>query len=80
MSKWMDLTWKAVCNKCSIDIYELATGEAVWLCKICSESREVLKKTNMWTHLAAGDHSEPASRPGRPLFGSLPSRLAINSK
>lgn len=41
--------WQAVCNKCCIDTYELNTGEDVWLCKICSESREVLKKTNMWT-------------------------------
>lgn len=42
---------QAVCSKCSIDSYELNTGEAIWLCKICSESREVLKKTNQWTLL-----------------------------
>ena len=42
---------QAVCGKCCIDTYELETNEAIWLCKICSESREVLKKTNMWTQL-----------------------------
>lgn len=40
----------AVCNKCCIDTYEIDTNDVIWLCKICSESREVLKKTNMWTH------------------------------
>jgi hypothetical protein len=43
----------AVCNKCCIDTYELNTGEDIWLCKICSESREVAKKTNVWTQLCS---------------------------
>lgn len=50
----------AVCSKCSIDTIELGTEGIVWLCKICSESREVLKKTNMWTQMCGAQ--VPASQ------------------
>lgn len=38
---------KAVCSKCGVDTYTLGR-DPVWLCKICSETREMWKKSGAW--------------------------------
>ena len=46
---------KNVCSKCSVDISIMSTSQSSqadrmphWLCKICSESREVWKRSGAW--------------------------------
>ncbi|XP_074601569.1 rab effector Noc2-like [Brevipalpus obovatus] len=38
---------KAVCGKCGLDTATPA-NESIWLCKICSETREIWKKSGAW--------------------------------
>ncbi|XP_064612197.1 rabphilin-3A-like isoform X2 [Liolophura sinensis] len=38
---------KAVCTKCGVDTYNVSR-QPLWLCKICSESREVWKRSGAW--------------------------------
>lgn len=38
---------KAVCSKCSVDTYS-SSKEQIWLCMICSEIREMWKKSGAW--------------------------------
>ncbi|RWS09789.1 Rab effector Noc2-like protein, partial [Dinothrombium tinctorium] len=38
---------KAVCSKCGVDTFT-SDKEPIWLCKICSESRELWKKSGAW--------------------------------
>ncbi|KAK3919022.1 Rab effector Noc2 [Frankliniella fusca] len=39
---------KFVCSKCSIETCSSSTKEQIWLCKICSETREMWKKSGAW--------------------------------
>ncbi|XP_054166639.1 rab effector Noc2-like [Oppia nitens] len=38
---------KSVCNKCGVDTLT-ADNEPLWLCKLCSETRELWKKSGAW--------------------------------
>ncbi|KAI2804861.1 hypothetical protein RDWZM_008134 [Blomia tropicalis] len=38
---------KLVCTKCGVDTINKKNG-TIWFCKICSETREVLKKSGCW--------------------------------
>ena len=38
---------KSVCSKCGVDTFT-PIGEPIWLCKICSETREIWKKSGAW--------------------------------
>ncbi|KAH9390071.1 Doc2bp, partial [Tyrophagus putrescentiae] len=40
---------KLVCSKCGVDTHT-TKNETVWYCKICSESREIVKKSGSWFH------------------------------
>lgn len=39
---------KNVCCSCSIDAESISTYKAIWLCKICAEYKEFLKKSGGW--------------------------------
>lgn len=49
---------KAVCSKCSVDTYG-AQKEQIWLCKICSETREMWKKSGAWFYRGLPNYVVP---------------------
>ncbi|KAE8741629.1 hypothetical protein FOCC_FOCC012831 [Frankliniella occidentalis] len=50
---------KFVCSKCSIETCSSSSSkEQIWLCKICSETREMWKKSGAWFFKAAGGETE----------------------
>ncbi|XP_054920348.1 rabphilin-3A isoform X2 [Dermacentor andersoni] len=49
---------KAVCSKCSVDTYG-AQKEQIWLCKICSETREMWKKSGAWFYRGLPNYIAP---------------------
>lgn len=49
---------KAVCSKCSVDTFS-AQREQIWLCKICSETREMWKKSGAWFYRALPNYVVP---------------------
>uniref|UniRef100_A0A1I8AG77 RabBD domain-containing protein n=1 Tax=Steinernema glaseri TaxID=37863 RepID=A0A1I8AG77_9BILA len=57
---------KYVCQKnCGIDTYDHRRKETVFLCKICSEYREVMwKKSGAWFYREMPDYVRPASENG----------------
>nr|XP_021491202.1 rab effector Noc2 isoform X2 [Meriones unguiculatus] len=65
---------KKVCTKCGI---EASPGQKrpLWLCKICSEQREVWKKSGAWFYKGLPKYILPLKTPGRaddPHFRPLP--------
>ncbi|XP_007245343.3 double C2-like domain-containing protein beta isoform X1 [Astyanax mexicanus] len=63
---------KKVCTKCGIEM-ACSQKRAQWLCKICSEQREVWKRSGAWFYKALPKHIRPVSDPlshiRRPLLG-----------
>ncbi|KAH8039039.1 hypothetical protein HPB51_004964 [Rhipicephalus microplus] len=49
---------RAVCSKCSVDTYG-AQKEQIWLCKICSETREMWKKSGAWFYRGLPNYVVP---------------------
>ena len=39
---------RAVCTKCGVESTAAGGKETVWLCKLCSETREMWKKSGAW--------------------------------
>ncbi|XP_073091152.1 rab effector Noc2 isoform X3 [Manis javanica] len=65
---------KKVCTKCGI---EASAGQKrpLWLCKICSEQREVWKRSGAWFYKGLPKYILPLKTPGRaddPHFRPLP--------
>ncbi|KAL1778486.1 rab effector Noc2 isoform X1 [Sigmodon hispidus] len=65
---------KKVCTKCGI---EASPGQKrpLWLCKICSEQREVWKRSGAWFYKGLPKYILPQKTPGRaddPHFRPLP--------
>ncbi|XP_040857321.1 rab effector Noc2 isoform X1 [Ochotona curzoniae] len=65
---------KKVCTKCGI---EASPGQKrpLWLCKICSEQREVWKRSGAWFYKGLPKYILPLKTPGRaddPHFRPLP--------
>lgn len=52
---------KAVCSKCSVDTFS-AQREQIWLCKICSETREMWKKSGAWFYRALPNYVVPEKK------------------
>ncbi|KAK3737476.1 hypothetical protein QZH41_008354, partial [Actinostola sp. cb2023] len=42
-----DICEKNVCDKCGVDTHN-SSGQPIWLCMLCSEQRELWKKTGAW--------------------------------
>ncbi|XP_072530703.1 double C2-like domain-containing protein beta isoform X1 [Salminus brasiliensis] len=53
---------KKVCTKCGIEM-ACSQKRAQWLCKICSEQREVWKRSGAWFYKALPKHVRPVSDP-----------------
>ncbi|KAI1293691.1 Rabphilin-3A [Halotydeus destructor] len=73
---------KAVCSKCGVDTITM-DSETVWLCKICSETREMWKKSGAWflgslPTYTLTSHSRPSSRNRSPSLTSS-SLTSLNS-
>ncbi|KAK4293250.1 hypothetical protein Pmani_034040, partial [Petrolisthes manimaculis] len=49
---------KRVCSKCGIDT-TTPTGEKLWLCKICAETREMWKRSGAWFFRGIPKHVLP---------------------
>uniref|UniRef100_A0A2K5RSC9 Rab effector Noc2 n=1 Tax=Cebus imitator TaxID=2715852 RepID=A0A2K5RSC9_CEBIM len=69
---------KKVCTKCGI---EASPGQKrpLWLCKICSEQREVWKRSGAWFYKGLPKYILPLKTPGRaddPHLRPLPVELA----
>ncbi|XP_073653357.1 rab effector Noc2 isoform X1 [Tursiops truncatus] len=69
---------KKVCTKCGI---EASPGQKrpLWLCKICSEQREVWKRSGAWFYRGIPKYILPLKTPGqadRPHFRPLPTEPA----
>lgn len=73
----------AVCVKCGIDTYN-SNKQPLWLCKICSENREVWKRSGAWffkgipkyvlPEKKTGTSKYTGSRVGQDVRGSVKSR------
>ncbi|XP_063696197.1 rabphilin-3A isoform X2 [Culicoides brevitarsis] len=61
VSKFLcDICKKPVCSKCCIDLNTRSlTKRVVWLCKICSETRELWKKTGAWFYKGIPSYEVP---------------------
>ncbi|KAJ6636318.1 Double C2-like domain-containing protein beta [Pseudolycoriella hygida] len=55
---------KPVCSKCSIELHSRETTGTrdIWLCKICSETREMWKKTGAWFFKGIPKYEIPQQR------------------
>uniref|UniRef100_A0AAR2K9B1 Double C2-like domains, beta n=1 Tax=Pygocentrus nattereri TaxID=42514 RepID=A0AAR2K9B1_PYGNA len=53
---------KKVCTKCGIEA-ACSQKKAQWLCKICSEQREVWKRSGAWFYKALPKHVRPVKDP-----------------
>ncbi|XP_054280188.1 rabphilin-3A isoform X2 [Macrosteles quadrilineatus] len=63
---------KMVCQKCGVESYSGSRKEVVWRCKICSETREMWKKSGAWFFKAIPKHVLPVKKPpeNKFLYGS----------
>lgn len=52
---------KAVCSKCSVDAFGVQR-EQIWLCKICSETREMWKKSGAWFYRGMPNYIPPEKK------------------
>ncbi|KAL1453671.1 hypothetical protein WDU94_009991, partial [Cyamophila willieti] len=63
---------KSVCMKCGIETVSAIRQENIWLCKICSETREMWKKTNAWFFKGLPKYTIPKK--------TQPEKLAFNRR
>lgn len=61
---------KSVCPKCSLDIsiryHTTEKSKEIWLCRICSETREMWKKTGAWFFKGLPNYEVPSSTTSTP--------------
>ncbi|CAM1301594.1 DOC2B (predicted) [Pycnogonum litorale] len=60
---------KAVCTKCSVDTSNTQKDQ-IWLCKICSETRETWKKSGAWFFKGLPKYILPGQKRGVSKYGS----------
>lgn len=54
---------KPICAKCCIDLNSRSpTRRVVWVCKVCSEMRELWKKTGAWFYKGLPNYDLPANK------------------
>ncbi|XP_031561901.1 double C2-like domain-containing protein beta isoform X2 [Actinia tenebrosa] len=70
VAKECDTCEKNVCEKCGVDTHNSA-GQPIWLCMLCSEQRELWKKTGAWFFKTIPKYSVPRESRSRE-FGSIP--------
>lgn len=58
VAKKCDICGKNVCQKCGLDTQN-SLGETIWLCRLCSEQRELWKRTGAWFFKAIPHHTYP---------------------
>uniref|UniRef100_A0A8D8PPI8 Double C2-like domain-containing protein beta n=1 Tax=Cacopsylla melanoneura TaxID=428564 RepID=A0A8D8PPI8_9HEMI len=63
---------KCVCTKCGLETVSVIRQESIWLCKICSETREMWKKTNAWFFKGLPKYTIPKK--------TQPEKLAFNRR
>lgn len=56
--KRCDICEKNVCQKCGLDTHD-SYGDAIWLCLLCSEHRELWKRTGAWFFKAIPNYRHP---------------------
>ncbi|RDD47301.1 Double C2-like domain-containing protein beta [Trichoplax sp. H2] len=49
---------KGVCSKCGVDTYN-SRKQPLWLCKLCSEQRELLKRSGAWFYKSMPSYIMP---------------------
>ncbi|OQV25295.1 Mitogen-activated protein kinase 14 [Hypsibius exemplaris] len=60
---------QAVCSKCGVDTSD-SKKRTVWLCKVCSEAREVWKKSGAWFFKGIPKHVMPEKKEGNGNIGN----------
>lgn len=60
---------KAVCTKCGVDTQN-CHRQPLWLCKICSENREVWKRSGAWFFKGLPKYVIPEKKPEGPKHGT----------
>ncbi|XP_074640425.1 rabphilin-3A-like [Tubulanus polymorphus] len=68
---------KAVCTKCGVDTYN-SQHQPLWLCKICSENREVWKRSGAWFFKGIPKYTIPSKRVDGGKYGNSRGRLTEN--
>lgn len=61
VAKKCDICEKSVCQKCGLDTLD-SDGDFIWLCMLCSEHRELWKRTGAWFFKAIPKYTYPESR------------------
>lgn len=71
---------QAVCTKCSVDInirfHTTERSREIWLCRICSETREMWKKSGAWFFKGLPKYDMPRSASATPTPTPLPGSMA----
>ncbi|XP_074635680.1 rabphilin-3A-like [Acropora palmata] len=58
VAKRCDICEKNVCQKCGLDTHD-SDGDPIWLCLLCSEHRELWKRTGAWFFKAIPNYRHP---------------------
>lgn len=61
VSKECDACCQCVCEKCGVDTIN-SESQPIWLCKLCSEERELWKRTGAWFFQAIPKYTLPTRR------------------
>lgn len=61
VAKRCDICEKCVCQKCGLDTID-SDGDVIWLCMLCSEHRELWKRTGAWFFKAIPKYTYPEAR------------------
>lgn len=61
VAKRCDICEKSVCQKCGLDTLD-SDGDFIWLCMLCSEHRELWKRTGAWFFKAIPKYTYPEAR------------------
>jgi hypothetical protein len=70
---------KAVCSKCSVDTYNMQR-QPVWLCKICSENRELWKRSGAWFFKGIPQYKLPDGKTGGKDMGGKYTGIGMRSQ
>jgi len=71
---------QSVCTKCSVDIniryHTSERSREIWLCRICSETREMWKKSGAWFFKGLPKYDMPRSASATPIPNPGPGSMA----
>ncbi|XP_017029148.1 rabphilin-3A isoform X1 [Drosophila kikkawai] len=75
---------QSVCTKCSVDIniryHTSERSREIWLCRICSETREMWKKSGAWFFKGLPKYDMPRSASATPTPTPLPGSMAGDTR